>query len=556
MAEGFSAQFEKLIDIFVDYENRTRQNLVDVLQETGRMFRLTKVVSEFYKSATDERDGLGEYLCDFDEGPADRIVLSKCVTAKSGAIVRCTAYTSNDQPPHTEEELRQLDLSMRALQSFISRNRMQRAIESLGYHDSDGYPNFPYYFRHLERMNVTCGFKDQVALMYNLRQFSIINRDLGNNIGNMVMRGHFEAIKAIVGDKGIVCRVGGDNFAMIFTSDLLKPVIKAMEGIPVVYDKENDRSVMVSACAGVFIIPPDFVFERPGSIVEIIFPVCQKAKLEKDGIIEYASKKSFEERDNISRVRRHFEEGLAKGEFQAYYQPKVNVRTGKIVGAEALCRWIRDGRVVPPMEFIPILEQNTDICRLDYHMLEQVCKDIRRRLDEGKKVVRVSVNFSRKHLLDVDLVENIVRVIEKNKVPYEYIEIELTETNTEVDFKKMQRLVNGLQEVGISAAVDDFGVGYSSLNLVRELPWNVLKIDRSLLPGMENERKKVSTIVFGHIVSLANAMDIECITEGVETAEQVELLKEYGCPYAQGFYYDKPLPKDEYEKKLDIGGYP
>ena len=208
------------------------------------------------------------------------------------------------------------------------------------------------------------------------------------------------------------------------------------------------------------------------------------------------------------------------------------------------------------MEFIPILEMNTDICRLDYYMLEMVCKDIRRRLDEGKKVVRVSVNFSRKHLLDVDLLENIVRVIEKNKVPYEYIEIELTETNTEVDFKKLQRLVNGLQEVGISAAVDDFGVGYSSLNLVRELPWNVLKIDRSLLPGMENERKKLSNIVFGHIVSLANAMGIECITEGVETAEQVGLLKEYGCPYAQGFYYDKPLPIDEYEKKLDIGGYP
>jgi EAL domain-containing protein (putative c-di-GMP-specific phosphodiesterase class I) len=342
---------------------------------------------------------------------------------------------------------------------------------------------------------------------------------------------------------------------MIFTADMLKPVLKAMEGIPVVYDRENDRRVMVSACAGVFIIPPDFVFERPGSIVELIFPACQKAKLEKDGIIEYVSKKSFEEREKVLRVRHRFQEGLTKGEFQAFYQPKVDVHSGKIVGAEALCRWIRDGRIVPPMEFIPILEQNTDICRLDYYMLEQVCKDINKRLSEGKRVVRVSVNFSRKHLLDVDLLENIVRIIEKNKVPYEYIEIELTETTTEVDFKKMQRLVDGLQEVGISTAVDDFGVGYSSLNLVRELPWNVLKIDRSLLPGMENERKKLSTIVFGHIVSLANAMGIECITEGVETAEQVELLKEYGCPVAQGFYYDKPLPYSDYEKKLDIGKY-
>ncbi|MCR4585707.1 MAG: GGDEF domain-containing phosphodiesterase [Lachnospiraceae bacterium] len=555
MTENFSGQFEKLIDVFVDYEHRSRKNLIDVLFETGKMFRLTKVVSEFYRNATDQRDGKGEILCEYDIGPAEKVVMCKSVTALSGAIVKCTAYTSNDQPPYSDEELRQLDLCMRALQSFISRSRMQRAIETLGYHDEDGYPNFPYYFRYLERMNATCGFKDQVALIYNLRQFSIINRDLGNQTGNVVMRSHYEAMKEIVGEQGIVCRVGGDNFAMIFSADKLKSVLKAMEGIPVLYDKDNDRRVMVSACAGVFIIPPDFVFERPGSIVELVFPACQKAKLEKDGIIEYVSKKSFEEREKFLRVRRSFEEGLAKEEFRAYYQPKVDVLTGKIVGAEALCRWIRDGRVVPPMDFIPILEQNTDICSLDFYMLEKVCKDISRRLSEGRKVVRVSVNFSRKHLLDVDLLENIVRVIEKNKVPYKYIEIELTETNTEVDFKKLQRLVNGLQEVGISAAVDDFGVGYSSLNLVRELPWNVLKIDRSLLPGMENERKKLSTIVFGHIVSLANAMGIECITEGVETAEQVELLKEYGCPAAQGFYYDKPLPYEEYEKKLDIGKY-
>ena len=277
--------------------------------------------------------------------------------------------------------------------------------------------------------------------------------------------------------------------------------------------------------------------------------------LKREGTIVYASKKSLEQKENLLRVRRHFEEALEKEYFHAFYQPKVDVKTGKIIGAEALCRWIYEGSVVPPMEFIPILEQNTDICRLDFYMLDRVCKDIRSWLDKGLNVVRVSVNLSRKHLLDVDLLEHLMRVIDKNKVPYKYIEIELTETTTEVEYKKLRRLVEGLREVGISTAVDDFGVGYSSLNLIRELPWNVLKIDRSLLPGVGNDNRKMSNLMFRHIAAMAKDMGLECITEGVETADQVEVLKKNDCPYAQGFFYDKPLPVEEFEERLKKGGY-
>ena len=115
--------------------------------------------------------------------------------------------------------------------------------------------------------------------------------------------------------------------------------------------------------------------------------------------------------------------------------------------------------------------------------------------------------------------------------------------------------MNGLQEVGISTAVDDFGVGYSSLNLIRELPWNVLKIDRSLLPGVGNDNRKTSYVMFRHIASMAKDLGLECITEGVETAEQVEVLKNNNCLYAQGFYFDKPLPVKDFEERMEKGGY-
>ena len=279
----------------------------------------------------------------------------------------------------------------------------------------------------------------------------------------------------------------------------------------------------------------------------MILPTCQAAKVSDETDFVYASMKSLEDKEHAARVRRDFEEALKNSEFQAYYQPKVNVETGKITGAEALCRWIRDGKMIPPMEFIPILERSTDIFRLDFYMLDFVCRNIRKWLDEGKRVVRISINFSRKHLTDPKLLNNIVAIINRYDVPYEYIEIELTETTTEGDYHKLKNLVEGLKEIGIHTSIDDFGIGYSSLNLLKDLPWNVMKIDRSLLPTALTDEKDLSTVLYKHITA---------ITEGVETVEQVQILRDNSCEYAQGYYFDRPLPLDEFEKRLEAGEYP
>ena len=551
----FLKEFAEMIDSMVDYEHFSRERLVDNLCRMARSFRLTKVITEFYKSITDEKDGKGEVLCDFDEGPAEVVVMKKEITTKIGAIVRITAYSSKDMKDLDEEEERYLAIVLRSLMSYVGRNRLQTAVEILAYHDGNGYPNFAYYFRHLEKINRQGGLYGYTAIMYNLKQFSLINRDIGLEHGDVVMRAHFETVKALVADKGAVCRVGGDNFAAIFPTELLESVISFLENASIGYDPQISSTVEVSAYVGVFVIPKEFRFERPGNIVEMIMPACQAAKASDKGDVYYASLKNLEMKENVSRVRRHFEEALEKGEFKAYYQPKVNVETGKIIGAEALCRWIRDGKTIQPMEFIPILERNTDICRLDFYMLDLACKDIRRWLDEGKNAVRVSVNFSRKHLVNPKLLDDIVNVLQRNNVPYEYIEIELTETTSEGDYQKLKNLVEDLRENGIHTSIDDFGVGYSSLNIIRELPWNVMKIDRSLLPMSHAEKYNSSAVVYKHITAMASEMGIECLTEGVETLEQLEILKENSCMYAQGYYFDKPLPLDEYEKRMESGSY-
>ena len=189
------------------------------------------------------------------------------------------------------------------------------------------------------------------------------------------------------------------------------------------------------------------------------------------------------------------------------------------------------------------------ICKLVFYMLEEVCRDIRHWLDDGKEVVKVSVNLSRCHFGDVHLLEHLLAIIDKYKIPHEYIEIELTETTTDVGFKDLKEIVFGLQKEGISTSVDDFGVGYSSLNLIRELPWNVIKIDKSFLQHVEDSSDK-NKIMLRHVIQMAQEIGMECIVEGVETIDHIKLLKENSCYMAQGYFFDTPLPEEVFREKL------
>ena len=245
-----------------------------------------------------------------------------------------------------------------------------------------------------------------------------------------------------------------------------------------------------------------------------------------------------------------FPSAMEQEEFKVYYQPKVDLKNYHMNGAEALCRWFHNGKMISPGEFIPVFEQTGDICALDFYMLEHVCQDIRRWLDEGRHVVKVSVNLSRCHTINEELLQKILEIVDKYEVPHKYIEVELTETTTDVNFTNLKTISYGLLDHGISTSVDDFGIGYSSLKLIQELPWNVLKIDRTFLPA-SNDPQPRKYVMLKHLISLSNDMGLKCIVEGVETIDHVKLLKKHNCYRAQGFYFDRPLPVEDFEKRLD-----
>jgi len=238
-------------------------------------------------------------------------------------------------------------------------------------------------------------------------------------------------------------------------------------------------------------------------------------------------------------------------EFVVYMQPKVNLSSGRVRGAEALVRWKKtDGNIIYPNDFIPIFEKNKSITLLDFYVYEEVFKYIRSRLDSKLPVVPISVNVSRIHLYAIDdIIECIKGLITRYNVPPEYLEFELTETSFTDKVSDTITLMTRLRKLGVKVSMDDFGSGYSSLNVLTKLPLDVLKLDKEFMRDFDTDSEE--KIVIPSVIDMAKKLNLEVVCEGVETKEQVEFLKSVGCDMAQGYYYSKPISQDKFNKMIE-----
>ena len=243
---------------------------------------------------------------------------------------------------------------------------------------------------------------------------------------------------------------------------------------------------------------------------------------------------------------------LKNSEFKVFFQPKVSISHNKIVGAEALVRWIKpNGAIVTPDSFVPFLEKNGYIVNIDFFVYEEVCKYLRRRIDSGMTVVPISVNVSRIHMLKNDFISHLVEIVRRYRIAPELIELELTESVFIANEEDAIRTLGLLRERGFKVSIDDFGSGYSSLSLLKRMPVDVLKIDKGFFSGEHIQQKE--SILLSSVIDMADKMDIDIICEGVETEEQVDFLKHTNCDTAQGFFYAKPVPIADFEDLLENG---
>lgn len=262
-----------------------------------------------------------------------------------------------------------------------------------------------------------------------------------------------------------------------------------------------------------------------------------------DHDIAFYTEEIAKKRIHEQMIENCFEEALNDEEFLVYYQPKIDLSTEKVIGAEALVRWKKsDGTMVPPGEFIPVYEKNGQIEKLDEYVFRKVCQLQRREMDEWKKLINISVNLSRSSILHDGIAECYIKIAKDNKIPFSCVPLEITESAA-IYGKRIHSTTEQLVNAGFKLHMDDFGSGYSSMLCLNQIPFSALKIDKSLIDHVCEEKGK--TLV-EQVIMLSKLLNMKVIAEGVETEEQIIELRKMNCDEIQGFYYAKPMPEKEF----------
>lgn len=521
-----------------------------ILEPICKFLRISRISSAVFDSTCDSAIIKSAPHIYYDDGNADS---TRVLKFTENNVRACKANYSFMQSKSgqdwSDEEVQQIEAFEKLIYTFCDRSYASTIAKDLSMFDNDlmVYP-LTFFLATVKNLIRQGRIGEFGGVYFNIKHFSSINDRFGRDCATNIMKQFIHGIQEKILYEECICRVGGDNFVVLFKKDNLNIIKNYLSGMPITFNDEE--AVTVTTTAGYYMIPE--ATESATDVMDRISTAYQLAKSVYKRPFLFYDDEIMQHQTHVKEIEMMFPSAIENEEFKVFYQPKTQLNNYQLAGAEALCRWFRNGKVISPGEFIPVLEGSKAICTLDFYMLDHVCRDIRRWLDEGREAVKVSVNLSRLHLGDEDLLESILRIIDKYKVPHHFIEIELTETTTDVDYKELKKIVYGLREQDISTSVDDFGVGYSSLNLIREMPWNVLKIDKSFLPTQEEEDKDPSKVkMLRHIITMSQDLGLECIVEGVETAEQVKLLKDCKCYLAQGFYFDRPLPVKEFEQKLE-----
>lgn len=385
----------------------------------------------------------------------------------------------------------------------------------------------------------------------DIDRFKMINTFYGAKEGDRLICRVAEAIETVMGDygRGTYGRINGDIFGICMPyqekEDILS-VVKAIEK----RIKGQEVHYYLETSIGIYLIE-----DKEMDVSAVYDKASIAARQCKDNYMVHEAFYTKEMEEKLIREQKIINEmdhALETGQFIVYFQPKYEMEKFEPYGAEALVRWQKlDGTLVSPGEFIPLFEKNGFITKLDYYVWEKVCQFIRKELDEERKPAPISVNVSRVNLYTPKFLEKMVNLVEKYKIPPRYLNLELTESAFSDNEELIRDTVDYLHKAGFTIMMDDFGSGYSSLNVLKDVNLDVLKIDMRFLPKGERDVRGVK--ILEAVIRMADSLEMPVIAEGVEEKHQVDLLSRLGCNYIQGYYFAKPMPQAQYRELIHAG---
>ena len=387
----------------------------------------------------------------------------------------------------------------------------------------------------------------------NIRQFKFINEIFGRNQADSLLCHVKEAMENNMEEGEYFCRNSADMFLMLLkTSDkkIIQERIRKIMGDISAFSANWRRNYEIQMYCGISLIPAGGKKDTATMQTTHTMFALEKARTLPRNSIWFYDLKLHQEEILQNYVESHMNQALEAGEFKMYLQPKFELKTGKLVGAETLVRWIpEDGKVIYPGQFIPIFERNGFCAALDMYMTEQVCRQLRRWRDENGQVVPVSVNQSKILFYEADYVERMEKLIKKYQVPAEWITLEILEGLAMENIDKLNQVILRLKKIGFRISMDDFGSGYSSLNILGNLRIDELKLDKGFFKELEGADRRRQTIIIEHIIEISKSLKISTVAEGIETEGDQQMVRDLDCDYGQGYYYCRPVPVEEFNEK-------
>jgi len=474
-------------------------------------------------------------------------------TGDGGTVV--ITFYAEDGYTWNEEELSEVSiLSSLIFGAFRIENMNTLLDKAITTDLSVDLPNVTGFLRFATEKFSRGLLEEYIGVYFNIHNFKYVNNILPYIKADEVMGMYVNMLKKAINSEEIVARLGGDNFVALIHVENIEHFFSFISNINIIYQNEEDeRKFSFSATIGASKMKD---ISRIGEVMQRISIAYQVARQQESTEVVYYKDEYFKDVAKQKEIIAGFQRGLEQQEFVVHYQPKVMADDKTIYGGEALVRWNRQGTLIYPGDFIPVLERDGSICKLDFYVLDKACALLEDCMKKGLDLPRISINFSRKHIGNTCLVREIVEVIDRHKIPHEYVEIELTESEDFRDYIVMAKLIDALKAEGISTSIDDFGTGYSSLNMLKMTSIDILKIDKSFIPLEEEcKEKNKDCIMFENIAHLAKALGVMVVAEGVETKQQYEYLKQMGCDIIQGYYFDKPLIQEQFLEKIKMGSY-
>ena len=442
------------------------------------------------------------------------------------------------------------------VQDITERKQMEDTIREMAYYDSlTGLPN-----RNLlnDRLAVALANASRnnhkVAILFlDLDHFKTINDSLGHEAGDQLLQQVSLRIKEVLRKQDTIARMGGDEFIILIpgltdtdhTARLAEKILDAVT--PVL--KIGDNELYIGCSIGISIFPDDGMEIK--TLLKNSDLAMYRAKEKGRNTFQlYTPSMNFKAMERLA-VEKNLRKALDREEFELHYQPKINLKTGQIAGMEALIRWDSpELGMVMPNQFIPIAEETRLIIQMGHWVLVTACRQSRLWQEAGLPQMPVSINLSAVQFTHPNLVSEISKVLKQTKFPPHHLELELTESVLMQDTTLAVSILNKLSKLGIKISIDDFGTGFSSLNYLKNLPLDYLKIDQTFIKDFALQTNSAITKA---IVTLAQSLNMKTIAEGVETEEQRKFLAGLNCDEAQGYLFSKPISKDEMEELLRTG---